>query len=72
MQTLLGHVLPEGSRAVAGKHKGKNIQSKMTASRFLSVYAEGMLQTCMGELPGKEEGINRARKKITLRIISNH
>lgn len=70
VQTLLG--LAQGNRAVARKHKEKNVQSKMTESRFLSVYAEGMLQTCMGELPGKESGINRARKKKTPRIISNH
>lgn len=72
MQTLSGHVLPEGNRAVPGKHKGKNILSKMTEYRFLSVYAEGMLQTCMGELPGKESGVSRAKKKNPLRIISNH
>lgn len=56
-------MLPEGNRAVAGKYKGKNILSKMTEYRFLSVYAEGMLQTCMGELPGKESGINRGKKE---------
>lgn len=41
VQTLLVYILPEGNRAVTGKQKGKNIQSKMTRVQ-ISVYAERM------------------------------
>lgn len=42
VQTLIMNILPESNRAVTGKEKRKNIQSKMTELGFLFVYAEGI------------------------------